>query len=287
MTGSTRSCVAMASTPVCGLIVRRGRKAAECSDYELHRHPEDQSMAAWTRLEVMMNGRHAVLVWCRRGGRFPPTRIQVVLFLHAGTCCGPDAVPPLYGESNVIAARGAPAACQGLSTRWHRSRRGGRGLTASQCSPSMSLWRASTMIVGHGIDIADVAVVRRWIDEPTDPFLSRAFRQSEPEMIPDGPNRPARVAGRFAAKEAVLKALGVGVGNGIALTDVAITSAPSGAPKVQLSKGAKRVAQQLGGSEWHLSISHVAAFAIASVIAVGCKHTDENQATNEHGLEQS
>ena len=142
------------------------------------------------------------------------------------------------------------------------------------------------MIVGHGIDIVDVASVRRWIDEPTDPLLSRAFRQSELEMIADGPNRVARIAGRFAAKEAVLKALGVGVGNGIALTDVVIVSAPSGAPRVRLSKGAKRVAQKLGVVEWHLSISHIAKAAIASAIAVGRRHAEENQATLEDQSER-
>lgn len=83
-----------------------------------------------------------------------------------------------------------------------------------------------------------------------------------------------------------LEALGVGVGNGIALTDVAIVSAPSDAPRVQLFKGAKKVAQRLSVVEWHLSISHVAKFAIASAIAVGCKHTDESQAINEHELER-
>ena len=67
-------------------------------------------------------------------------------------------------------------------------------------------------IIGHGIDLVDIAEMRRWIEDPRDPLIPRCFVQEELDEIGDGPDRVERLAGRFAAKEAVLKALGTGFG---------------------------------------------------------------------------
>lgn len=124
-------------------------------------------------------------------------------------------------------------------------------------------------VVGHGIDLVDVAELQRWIDDPRDPLIPRCFVEAELTEIGDGPDRIDRLAGRFAAKEAVLKALGTGFGAGIAFTDVMIHRAVGAAPEVRLSGGAARAATALGVTEWRLSISHAAGLAIASVLALG------------------
>ena len=76
-------------------------------------------------------------------------------------------------------------------------------------------------------------------------------------------------AGRFAAKEAVLKAIGTGFGAGVAFTDVMIHRAPGAAPEVRLSGGAAQAATALGVTAWQLSITHAGGIAMASVLALG------------------
>jgi holo-[acyl-carrier protein] synthase len=76
-------------------------------------------------------------------------------------------------------------------------------------------------------------------------------------------------AGRFAAKEAVVKALGTGFVDDIAWTDVEILRQPTGVPNVHLSGGALAVAQSLGVTRWLVSISHDESHAVASAIALG------------------
>jgi holo-[acyl-carrier protein] synthase len=124
-------------------------------------------------------------------------------------------------------------------------------------------------VIGHGIDLVEVAELRRWIEDPRDPLIPRCFVQVELEEIGDGPDRIERLAGRFAAKEAVLKALGTGFGAGVAFTDVVIHRAPGAAPEVQLTGGAANAATALGVTAWRLSISHAGGLAMASVLALG------------------
>src|SRR4051812_8244843 len=60
-------------------------------------------------------------------------------------------------------------------------------------------------IIGHGVDLVDIAELRRWIEDPRDPLIPRCFIQEELDEVGNGPDRVERLAGRFAAKEAVLK----------------------------------------------------------------------------------
>ena len=124
-------------------------------------------------------------------------------------------------------------------------------------------------VIGHGIDLVEVAELRRWIEDPRDPLIPRCFVQVELEEIGDGPDRIERLAGRFAAKEAVLKALGTGFGAGVAFTDVVIHRTPGAAPDVQLTGGAANAATALGVTAWRLSITHAGGLAMASVLALG------------------
>jgi holo-[acyl-carrier protein] synthase len=127
-------------------------------------------------------------------------------------------------------------------------------------------------IIGHGIDLVDIAEIRRWIDDPRDPLIPRCFVQEELDEIGDGPDQVERLAGRFAAKEAVLKALGTGFGAGIAFSDVVIHRAAGTPPQVRLTGGAAKAAAERGIAEWRLSISHTSAMAMASAIAIGDAH---------------
>lgn len=128
---------------------------------------------------------------------------------------------------------------------------------------------ADMNVIGHGIDLVEIAELRRWIEDPRDPLLPRCFVKVELDEIGDGADRIDRLAGRFAAKEAVLKALGTGFGAGVAFTDVIIFRAPGAAPEVQLSGGAAKAAEALGITGWRLSISHAGGLAMASALALG------------------
>src|ERR1700730_3404205 len=110
--------------------------------------------------------------------------------------------------------------------------------------------------------------MRRWMDDPRAPLIPRCFVQEELNEIGDGPDRVERLAGRFAAKEAVLKALGTGFGAGVAFSDVIIHRAAGAPPQVRLTGGAAKVAIEFGIVEWRLSINHAGRIPMASVLAL-------------------
>ena len=126
------------------------------------------------------------------------------------------------------------------------------------------------MIVGHGIDLIEIHRIREMVRRHGDHFLSRVFTHAELEYCAKSPKRYfEHLAGRFAAKEAVLKALGTGWSGGIAWTDIQILANHAGRPEVQLNGHCSELANKLGVSSWQLSISHISTHATASAIAVG------------------
>ena len=125
------------------------------------------------------------------------------------------------------------------------------------------------MIVAHGIDIVETARLRRSIEEHGDHFLDRVYTPPEQRYCAKNPKRYyEHLAGRFAAKEAVLKVLGTGWRGGIAWTDIEILPEPSGQPKMTLTGECQRIAKELGISRWHVSISHIETHATASAIGL-------------------
>lgn len=90
--------------------------------------------------------------------------------------------------------------------------------------------------------------------------------------------RAEHYAARFAAKEAVLKALGTGWRNGIAWTDVRVLRQPSGRPDVQLGGRAAEIAEQGGIGSWLVSLTHTAELAGASAIALSDRPPDRSHA---------
>lgn len=122
-------------------------------------------------------------------------------------------------------------------------------------------------LIGHGLDVVDIADFSRLLKYPAKDYLDRYFTKAEMEAAGDGENRIQRLAGRFAVKEAVMKALGTGWGNGIAFTDVEVVTLESGAPTVVLKRKLSELAQGQTVSRWLVSVSHTNTVAVASVIA--------------------
>jgi holo-[acyl-carrier protein] synthase len=124
-------------------------------------------------------------------------------------------------------------------------------------------------IIGHGIDIVETQRIRQLVDEHGQRFLDRCFTPAEQQYCSASAKRHfEHLAGRFAAKEAVLKVLGTGWRGGIAWTDIEILPEPSGQPRITLSGECLRIAANLGISQWHISISHIETHATASAIGV-------------------
>lgn len=122
-------------------------------------------------------------------------------------------------------------------------------------------------IVGHGIDLIDVERIHSILLRHGDRFLERVFTERESAYAAQSRNRDQHLAGRFAAKEAVLKALGTGLAQGISWTEVEVQLSATGQPHVVLTGRAMDTADALGIREWHLSITHTSTQAIASAIA--------------------
>ena len=99
-------------------------------------------------------------------------------------------------------------------------------------------------------------------------FLNRVFTPAELEYCQGRKREIEHLAGRFAAKEAVLKVLGTGWQKGTNWTDIEIRNDPLGRPNVSLGGRSREIADQIGLSEVLVSISHIQTHAIAS--AIGC-----------------
>ncbi len=122
-------------------------------------------------------------------------------------------------------------------------------------------------IIGHGIDIVETERIKRLVAEHGQRFLDRCFTADEQAYCSRSVKRYyEHLAGRFAAKEAVLKVLGTGWRGGIAWTDIEIVSESSGQPRVVLTGECARIARELGIGRWHVSISHIETHATASAI---------------------
>lgn len=122
------------------------------------------------------------------------------------------------------------------------------------------------MIRGLGLDIVEVDRIRRATARWGEAFRSRVLTPRE--RARDGGARTAaeRIAGRFAAKEAVMKALGLGR-RGIGWQEIEITVDSFGKPGVLLTGRAAAAADRLGVRAWRLAISHTRLFAIAEALA--------------------
>jgi holo-[acyl-carrier protein] synthase len=125
------------------------------------------------------------------------------------------------------------------------------------------------MIVGTGIDIAEVPRIQRSIERFGERFLQRIFTAREIRYCDSKANRVERYAARFAAKEAAMKALGTGWNHGVRWQDCEVVRAPGGRPTMTFHGKAGEFAAKLGVKNAALSLSHTAEQAIAQVILEG------------------
>jgi holo-[acyl-carrier protein] synthase len=126
------------------------------------------------------------------------------------------------------------------------------------------------MILAHGIDIIDVERVATMLEKHGQTFIDRCFTQVEQDSanVSSQEMRAQRFAARYAAKEAVLKALGTGLAGGINWIDISV-SREDGPPMVTLKGRAAEIAAKQGICDWRLSLSHAGGMAMASVIGIG------------------
>jgi holo-[acyl-carrier protein] synthase len=122
------------------------------------------------------------------------------------------------------------------------------------------------MIVGTGIDIAEVPRIRHSIERYGQRFLERIFTDGEIRYCDSKANRMERYAARFAAKEAAMKALGTGWNHGVRWRDCEVVRLPGGRPSMKFYGKAGEFAAKLGAKNVALSISHTQEQAIAQVI---------------------
>ena len=123
-------------------------------------------------------------------------------------------------------------------------------------------------IIAHGIDLVDCPRIEQMIERHGERFVKRVFTTAEQAYAEANKNEVEKLAGRFAAKEAVLKLMGTGWRGKIAWTDIEITNNAAGQPEVTLSGEVKRIADELGIGHISISITHTANFAIASAVAL-------------------
>ncbi|HZJ76668.1 MAG TPA: holo-ACP synthase [Oscillospiraceae bacterium] len=121
------------------------------------------------------------------------------------------------------------------------------------------------MIKGIGIDIIEIDRIRRAI-EKNDKFIDRVFTVNEKKAFEEKNHSPQTIAGYFAAKEAVSKALGTGISN-MQWKDIEILKDPSGKPYVRLYNNAENLAYSIGIDKIFISISHSRGNAVALAIA--------------------
>ena len=124
-------------------------------------------------------------------------------------------------------------------------------------------------VLGIGTDIAECLRIARMVERHGELFINRVYTASEIAYCQSRRQATQHFTGRWAAKEAVLKALGTGWVRGITWRDVEITNQPNGRPGVTLRGGAKEVAEKLAIQEIHITISHCRTHATAFAIATG------------------
>ncbi len=126
-------------------------------------------------------------------------------------------------------------------------------------------------IVAHGIDLVDCPRIEAMIERHGERFVQRVFTAAERAYAEANKNEIEKLAGRFAAKEAILKLMGTGWRGKIAWTDIEVINNSSGQPEVTLDGEVKKIADKLGIKHISVSITHTANFAIASAVALAEK----------------
>jgi holo-[acyl-carrier protein] synthase len=123
-------------------------------------------------------------------------------------------------------------------------------------------------ILGLGTDIVEIVRIGKMIERHGEIFLTRVFTEDEIRYCQRRKECYQHFAGRWAAKEAVMKTLGTGFTRGIGWQDIEIATQKSGRPTIALRGSAREFADQMGVSEILITISHCRAYATATAIAL-------------------
>jgi len=121
------------------------------------------------------------------------------------------------------------------------------------------------MIIGIGTDIVEISRLNAALEK----IAERAFTAGELAEAGNSAHRSEHLAGRWAAKESLAKALGCGFGAKCSWQDIEIVNDPAGKPEMVLSGVTRQTFEKLGGKKVHLSISHEKSYATAFVIIEG------------------
>jgi holo-[acyl-carrier protein] synthase len=122
------------------------------------------------------------------------------------------------------------------------------------------------MIIGTGVDIVEIARLRKVVERLKDRFIHRVFTTEEQQFCNQHRDPAPHYAARFAAKEAMFKALGTGWAKGVTWQDVEVLRQQQEAPTLILHGEAQRLSISMGATKMHLSLSHSEESAIAMVI---------------------
>src|SRR3954452_17600711 len=122
------------------------------------------------------------------------------------------------------------------------------------------------MIIGIGLDLAEVDRIEQAIAKHGERFLTRIYTEAERRYCESKPNKFERFAGRFAAKEAAMKAIGTGWRRGVAWREFEVMRAPSGQPIIVFHGKALEFAKALGVKKALVTITHSEKSAIAQVL---------------------
>lgn len=122
------------------------------------------------------------------------------------------------------------------------------------------------MIIGTGIDLAEVPRIRAAIERYGESFLGRIYTEGERAYVERKANKYERYAARFAAKEAGMKALGTGWRKGVRWHDFEVANLPTGRPTLRLHGVAREIAERLGVRQVSLSLTHTVENGMAFVI---------------------
>jgi holo-[acyl-carrier protein] synthase len=123
-------------------------------------------------------------------------------------------------------------------------------------------------IFGIGVDVVEIARIAHSIDQHGAPFLRRVFTDAEQQYCGAMKHPPQFYAARFAAKEAVSKAFGTGIGASLGWLDIEVGRKPSGEPFVILHGAGAELTKRLGIREVLLSLSHSEHYAVANAVAI-------------------
>jgi len=122
------------------------------------------------------------------------------------------------------------------------------------------------MIIGSGIDLAEIGRIGQSIDRYGARFLDRIYTPGEQAYCLRKRNSAESFAARFAAKEAGAKALGTGISHGVSWLEIEVVREPSGRPTIAFHGRAAQIAARIGAARAALSITHTTELAMASVV---------------------